>query len=729
MDYQARHAELSVLIDEYRRQYYFDGESSISDAEFDKLMKELETIEAQYPQLVTPASPTQQVASNWENTFAEVAHVTPMLSLDNAFSEAELRAWLQRVASSDYLCEVKIDGLAVNLVYRHGRLVSASTRGNGRIGEDVTANIRGILDIPNRLSGRYPELVEVRGEVFMRRDDFELLNQNVETDYAKELARYEAQVKRYQELKAQEPDALFPKSAIARPKRPSKRPIFANPRNAATGSLRQKDPRITAGRRLSFICHGLGSFSDTDTLSEAYDLMESWGLPVSPHREVAKSVAEVQAYLQKYAEQRHSLGYDIDGAVIKVNNLTEQIKLGATARAPRWAIAYKYPPEEEFTKLIDIEFGVGRTGRVTPVAVLAPVLIAGTMVAKATLHNGFEVHRKGLKIGDTVIVRKAGDVIPEVVAPVVKLRDGSEKEFVMPKYCPQCQTELIFEQIGAADARCPNAQSCPEQVIARLKYIASRSVLDIEGLGEKAAEALVCSGILPNEAALFELDVEKLSKLEFFTNMAKSESARARNSKNGDSDDIQAARVLNLNGQKLLENLNTVKYRPWSRFLTAFGIRHLGKTMAEELAEAFPDVKLLQQASTEDLAAVPQVGEAVAKSIRDWFLVDWHLEILTSWAKAGCNLAQGSEKKPQVSSALAGLSIVATGKLEHFSREGIKTTIKAHGGSVSSSVSGKTDYLVVGDKPGSKYQKALELGVKVLTETEFLELLSIDKVE
>lgn len=722
MDYQARHAELSVLIDEYRRQYYFDGESSISDAEFDNLMKELEAIEAQYPQLVTPASPTQQVASNWENTFAEVTHVTPMLSLDNAFSEAELRAWLQRVASSEYLCEVKIDGLAVNLVYRYGRLVSAATRGNGRIGEDVTANIRGILDIPNRLSGRYPELVEVRGEVFMRRDDFELLNQNVETDYAEELARYEVQLKRYQELKDQ--DALFPQSAIARPKRPSKRPIFANPRNAATGSLRQKDPRITAGRRLSFICHGLGSFTATDTLSEAYDLMESWGLPVSPHRKVAKSVAEVQAYLQKYAEQRHSLGYDIDGAVIKVNNLSEQIKLGATARAPRWAIAYKYPPEEEFTKLIDIEFGVGRTGRVTPVAVLAPVLIAGSVVAKATLHNGFEVHRKGLKIGDTVIVRKAGDVIPEVVAPVVKLRDGSEKEFVMPKYCPQCQTELIFEQVGAADARCPNAQSCPEQVIARLKYIASRAVLDIEGLGEKAAEALVRSGILPNEAALFELDVEKLSKLEFFTNMAKSESARARNSKNSDSDDIRDARVLNINGQKLLENLNTVKHRSWARFLTALGIRHLGKTMAEELAAAFPDIKLLQQASMEDLAAVPQVGEAVAKSIRDWFLVDWHLEILASWAKAGCNLAQKPVQKPQAGNALAGLNIVATGKLEQFSREGIKAAIKAHGGSVSTSVSSKTDYLVVGEKPGTKYQKALELGVKVLTEAEFMELIT-----
>ncbi len=671
---RARHAELSSEITEHRHRYYERDAPVVSDAEFDALMRELINLEAANPGLRTPDSPTQQVGGAASSTFAPVTHLVPLMSLDNVFSLEELDKWLARaeslagesVAASGYLCELKIDGLALDLTYRDGRLASAATRGDGTVGEDVTANVRTIDAIPARLAGPdVPEVVEVRGEVFMRTEDFAALNAGLVE---------------------------------------AGRAPFANPRNSAAGSLRQKDPRVTAQRRLHFLVHGIGAFSGApiERQSHGYDLLAGWGLPTSPHYRICHSVEEVKEYIAHYGEHRHSVEHEIDGVVIKVDDRRLQEQLGHTSRAPRWAIAYKYPPEEVTTKLVDIRVNVGRTGRVTPYAVMEPVFVAGSTVEQATLHNASEVRRKGVLIGDTVVLRKAGDVIPEVLGPVVDLRDGTEREFVMPTHCPACGSELRPEKEGDADIRCPNRRSCPAQLRERLFHLASRQALDIEVLGEKAADALLSAGLLTDEGDLFDLTADRLVAAGVLT------------TKDG---------TLSANGHKLLANLETARTRPFARFLVALSIRHIGKGVAPDVAAAFPGIDALRAASVEELAAVPGIGLILAESIRAWFEVDWHTAIVDKWRAAGCRLAEEPAEESGVPQTLAGLTLVVTGSLPGYTRDSIGEAIVAHGGKSSGSVSARTDFLVAGEGGGSKYDKAVALGVPVLDAAGFAMLL------
>ncbi len=667
----ARYAELIGEIFEHRRRYYDEDAPVISDAEFDALMREAIELEAQFPALQSPDSPTQTVGGVASATFSAVTHLVSMMSLDNVFSVEELDRWLARaqglaaedLAASGFLCEVKIDGLALDLVYRNGRLFSAATRGDGVVGEDVTANVRTIAAIPHTLIGEnLPEVVEVRGEVFMRTADFAVLNEGL----------------------------------VAAGKAP-----FANPRNSAAGSLRQKDPTVTAQRRLHFLVHGIGEFSATPPASQsgAYALLKAWGLPTSDHYRVCHSADDVRAYVAHYGEHRHSIEHDIDGVVVKVDDRQLQAQLGSTSRAPRWAIAYKYPPQEVTTRLLDIRVNVGRTGRVTPYAVMEPVLVAGSTVEMATLHNAGEVKRKGVLIGDLVVLRKAGDVIPEVLGPVVDARDGSEREFVMPTHCPACASELRPEKEGDADLRCPNSRSCPAQLRERLFHLASRAALDIEMLGWQAADALLSAGLLTDEGDLFDLTAERLV------------AARVLTTKDG---------RLSANGTKLLANLESAKTRPFSRFLTALSIRHVGKGTAPEVARAFGNIDALAAASAEDLGKVEGIGPTLAASIVEWFSVDWHREIVRKWREAGCVLAdeprEASEELPQT---LAGLTVVVTGAVPGFTRDGATAAVAARGARVAGSVSSRTDAVVAGEGAGSKYDKALALGVPIIPAAEF----------
>ncbi|MCC6496373.1 MAG: NAD-dependent DNA ligase LigA [Propionibacteriaceae bacterium] len=673
---RARHAELSAQITDHRWRYYMRDAPVVSDAEFDNLMRELTALEELHPELRTPDSPTQQVGGAPSATFAEVTHRVPLMSLDNVFSLAELDKWLARaeslageeVAASGYLCELKIDGLALDLVYLDGRLASAATRGDGITGEDVTANVRTIEAIPTRLGGTdIPAVLEVRGEVFMRPEDFANLNAGL----------------------------------VAAGKAP-----FANPRNSAAGSLRQKDPRVTASRRLHFLVHGIGEIAGPalDRQSHGYGLLRSWGLPTSDHYRVCHSTADVKAFIEFYGEHRHSVEHEIDGVVIKVDDRELQAKLGNTSRAPRWAIAFKYPPEEVTTKLLDIRVNVGRTGRVTPYAVMEPVLVAGSTVEMATLHNASEVKRKGVLIGDTVVLRKAGDVIPEVLGPVADLRDGSEREFVMPTHCPACGSELRPEKEGDADIRCPNQRSCPSQLRERLFHLASRQALDIEVLGWQSADALLSGGLLADEGDLFDLTEEKLVGAGVLT------------TKSG---------ALSANGRKLLENLEQAKTKPFARFLVALSIRHVGKGVAPDVAAAFPSIEALANASVDELSSVPGIGPTLAASIAEWFEVDWHRAIVEKWQAAGCRLAAApaaaATAQPQV---LAGLTLVVTGSLPGYSRDSATAAIEARGGKVSGSVSGRTDFVVAGESAGSKYDKAVALGVPILDAAGFESLLA-----
>ncbi|MGB4272534.1 MAG: NAD-dependent DNA ligase LigA [Propionicimonas sp.] len=670
-----RHAELSVQLTEHRRRYYLDDAPTVSDGEFDALMRELLAIEAGHPELVSQDSPSQQVGGYPAATFAEVVHRRPLLSLDNAFSREEFLRWAERasglagldIGASGLLCEVKIDGLALDLVYEDGRLVTAATRGDGAVGEDVTANVRTIASIPHQLRGEVPTLVEVRGEVFMPADAFALLN-----------------------------DGL-----VAAGKSP-----FANPRNSAAGSLRQKDPRVTASRKLAFLCHGLGEVSGGDPIrrqSEGYDLMSQWGLPVSAHSQVVDSVEGAWSYIQRFADARHSLEHDIDGVVVNVDDRALQERLGRTSRAPRWAIAYKYPPEEVTTVLLDIRVNVGRTGRVTPYAVMEPVLVAGSTVEMATLHNASEVVRKGVMIGDTVILRKAGDVIPEVLGPVVEMRDGSQRHFVMPTHCPNCGTRLRPEKEADADIRCPNQRSCPAQLRERLFHLASRAALDIETLGWQAADALLSAGLLVDEGDLFDLDADKLSSSSFFTTRSGSLSA---------------------NGRKLLDNLELAKTRPFAKFLVALSIRHIGKGIAPEVAAAFGSIDALQAATYDDLSAVPGIGPTLAASIVEWFEVDWHRAIVAKWRAAGASMADEAHgERGAIPQTLTGVSVVVTGSLPGFTREGAAAAITDRGGKVASSVSARTDFVVVGEAPGSKYARAVQLQRPILDADGFDALL------
>ncbi|MGB8649064.1 MAG: NAD-dependent DNA ligase LigA [Mycobacteriales bacterium] len=665
-----QHAELCRTIEELAFRYYVLTQPTVSDAEYDGLVRELEGLEATYPTLRTPDSPTQKVLETWSTDFAPVEHLERLMSLDNVFTEDELRAWAARQSkevgdAARYLCELKIDGLAVALVYRDGALVRAATRGDGRTGEDITPNIRTLASVPDRLVGAgVPPLLEVRGEVFMATADFAAVNERLVAD--------------------------------------GKAP-FANPRNAAAGSLRQKDPRVTASRPLSLTLHGVGARDGWDpvTLSGAYHQLAVWGLPVSSRVEVFDDLAGALGYIAHWGEHRHSVEHDIDGVVVKVDQFALQRRLGATSKAPRWAIAHKYPPEEATTRLNHILVNVGRTGRATPFAVLEPVHVGGVMVGMATLHNAREVERKGVLIGDTVVVRRAGDVIPEVLGPVAALRDGSERAFVMPTDCPACGTPLRPAKDGDVDLRCPNARSCPSQLRERVFAVAGRGGFDIEGLGFEAAEALLKDGVIEDEGDVFSLDEDALLRSAFFCK------------KDG---------TLSANAAKLLANLEAAKSRPLWRVVVSLSIRHVGPTAARELARAFRDLERIAAASEEELAAVEGVGPTIARAVVEWFEVDWHRGIVDKWRTAGVRMADdGAEEGPR---PLEGVTVVVTGTLASYSRDGATEAVQERGGKVTGTVSKKTDFVVLGTDPGqSKYDKAVKLGVPVLDDDGFAVLL------
>ncbi len=672
-DVRRRWQALADEVRDHQFRYYVKDAPIVADAEFDRLFHDLVAMEERYPELRVPDSPTQLVGgAGFATEFTAAEHLERMLSLDDVFNADELTAWSNRVENEigpdpHYLCELKVDGVAIALVYRDGKLERAATRGDGRVGEDVTLNARTIGDIPEILTGSadfpVPAVLEVRGEVFFMLADFENLNA----------------------------------SLVAEGK-----PPFANPRNSAAGSLRQKNPAVTARRPLRMISHGLGrveGFSPA-TLHEAYTALKSWGLPVSQHAARVEGLAAVRERIGYWGERRHTIAHEIDGIVVKLDELSQQRRLGATSRAPRWAVAYKYPPEEAQTKLRDIRVNVGRTGRVTPFAFMEPVRVAGSTVGLATLHNASEVKRKGVLIGDTVVIRKAGDVIPEVLGPVVDLRDGNEREFVMPTHCPECGTLLAPAKEGDVDIRCPNARSCPAQLRERVFHIAGRGALDIEGLGYEAAIALLKAGVIVDEGDLFDLTAEDLVQAEFF---------RTKDGK------------LSANANRLLKNLQQAKDRPLWRILVALSIRHVGPTAARALATAFGDLEAIMAASEQELADVEGVGPTIAAALREWFEVDWHRAIVEKWRAAGVKMRD--ERDASIEPVLAGLTIVVTGSLAGFSRDQAKEAILIRGGKAAGSVSKKTSFVVAGDAPGSKYDKAVELGVPILDEDGFRALL------
>ncbi|WJY97397.1 NAD-dependent DNA ligase LigA [Corynebacterium fournieri] len=654
--------ELAAKVRKHRDLYY-NGQPVITDGEFDELFRSLQKLEEDHPELAVPDSPTKEVGAPATDTaFADVTHPERMMSLDNVFNEDEMREWLAK-APGPYLTELKIDGLSIDLVYENGELTRAATRGDGTTGEDITANARVIEDIPQKLTGDAPAFLEVRGEVFIRPEDFPELNELRQKEGGKP---------------------------------------FANPRNTAAGGLRQKNPEDVKKRKLHMICHGIGAREGftPETQHEAYEALAKWGLPVSEYTRRAETADEVIESVQYWGEHRNDAVHEMDGLVVKVDSVAEQRALGATSRAPRWAIAYKYPPQEVTTKLKDIEVSVGRTGRATPFAVLEPVFVSGSTVSMATLHNQHEVKRKGVMIGDTVVVRKAGEIIPEVLGPVADLRDGTEREFVYPENCPVCGTKLAPAKEGDADWRCPNTRSCPAQLSARLEYIASRGVFDIEALGEKGAQDLIASGVLEDEARLFDLTEEDLKKSSVYTR------------KDGE---------VNASGKKLLANLETARHADLWRVITALSIRRVGPTAARALASRFHSMQALIDAPTATLAETDGVGAVIAESFKEWFTVDWHQNIVDSWAAAGVTMESAEEDRaPQT---LEGLTIVATGTLEGFTRDEIKEAILSRGGKAAGSVSKKTDYVVVGENAGSKATKAEELGRPILNEEQFVQLL------
>ncbi|MEU5401843.1 NAD-dependent DNA ligase LigA [Streptomyces sp. NPDC005963] len=696
-----QHAELAEQIEEHRRRYYGKDQPVVSDAEFDTLLRSLEALEGEYPALRTPDSPTQKVAGDYETDLTKVEHSEQMLSLDNAFDEAELVAWAERVerqaGSKDFhfLCELKIDGVAVNLTYEKGRLIRAATRGNGLVGEDVTANVRTITDIPERLQGeRIPELVEIRGEVFFPMDEFQELN-----------AR-----------------------RVAAGEQP-----YANPRNSASGSLRQKDSRVTATLPLHMVVHGIGARKgfDIDRLSHAYDLLREWGLPTARHNKVVDCLDGVREFIAHFGENRHSMEHEIDGVVVKLDEIPLQGRLGSTTRAPRWAIAWKYPPEEVNTKLLAIRVGVGRTGRVTPYAQVEPVKVAGSEVEFATLHNQEVVKAKGVLIGDTVVLRKAGDVIPEILGPVVDLRDGSEREFVMPTKCRDCGTALKPMKEGDVDLRCPNARSCPAQLRERLFYLAGRKCLDIEHFGYVAAAALTNPlepGIPPlqDEGDLFSLTADQLLPIKAYV-LDQDSGLPKRDPQTGQEKIVTVFAnqkgELKKNAVGMLENIAAAKERPLARVLTGLSIRHVGPVAAEALAREFRSIDRIREATEEQLAATDGVGAIIAASLKQWFAEPWHEEILRKWAAAGVRLEEEGAGEDEGPRPLEGLTVVVTGTLERYTRDGAKEALQNLGAKVTGSVSKKTAFVVVGDNPGSKYDKAMQLKVPVLDEDGFVILL------
>ncbi|RNG20740.1 NAD-dependent DNA ligase LigA [Streptomyces botrytidirepellens] len=696
------HAKLAEQVEEHRFRYYVKDAPIVSDAEFDRLLRRLEALEEEHPELRTPDSPTQKVAGAYETEFTEVEHRERMLSLDNAFDDDELGTWADRIAKElgtgayHFLCELKVDGLAVNLTYEHGRLTRAATRGDGRTGEDITPNVRTIAKIPNRLTGdRVPALVEVRGEVFLPRKAFEELNARL----------VEAE-----------------------------KPPFANPRNAAAGSLRQKDPKVTASRPLDMVVHGIGAREGfaIDRLSQAYELLHEWGLPTAAHFKVVDSIEGVREYIAHYgdSEHRHSVEHEIDGAVIKLDEIPLQGRLGSTSRAPRWAIAWKFPPEEVNTKLVDIRVGVGRTGRVTPYAVVEPITVAGSEVEFATLHNQDVVKAKGVLIGDTVVLRKAGDVIPEILGPVADLRDGSEREFVMPAECPECGTPLQPAKEGDVDLRCPNSRSCPAQLRERIFYLAGRKSLDIENLGYVAAAALTqplepAEPPLRDEGDLFDLKIEQLLPIRSYV-VDPDSGLPKRDPESGEEKVVTFFATQKGEAKKnalaMLANIEAAKQRPLARIITGLSIRHVGPVAAAALAREFRSLDRIAEADEEELAATEGVGGIIAASVKQWFAVDWHREIVEKWRRAGVRLEEeaGEDEGPL---PLKGLTVVVTGTLESHTRDGAKEALQNRGAKVTGSVSKKTDFVVVGDNPGSKYDKAMQLKVPVLDDDGFAVLL------
>jgi DNA ligase (NAD+) len=688
-----RHVQLSEKLTDAQYRYHVLDAPTISDAEYDADLRTLNEIEDQFPELRTPDSPTQKVGGAISTLFTPAEHLERLLSLDNVFSAEEFAGWADRVArlggGGPYLCELKIDGLAIDLVYERGRLARAATRGDGRTGEDVTLNVRTIKSVPDRLTGTdVPEVLEVRGEVFLPEAAFERLNESLQE---------------------------------------AGKAAFANPRNAGAGSLRQKDPRVTASRALDAIVHGIGRVVGSeqgqisgaaagpsegghlagapDTQSGWYERLREWGLPVSDRYKVFSDLARVQEFIDYYADpgHRHETPYEIDGVVVKIDSLEVQRALGATSRAPRWAIAYKYPPEEVTTRLLDIRVNVGRTGRVTPFAVMQPVKVSGSTVENATLHNEDEVKRKGVLIGDMVVLRKAGEVIPEVVGPVTELRTGDEREFSFPRECPACGTTLTRDE-GEVDWRCPNTRACPAQLRERLFHLASRGALDIEVLGYEAVVALLDCGLVADEGDVFALTEDKLLTCPFFVNKAGG---------------------LKVNAKLLLLNLDEARTRPLWRILVALSIRHVGPTAARALAEAFGSLDAIAAASPDALAVVEGVGPTIAASVVEWFTVYWHRAIVEKWHGAGVQLeTPGFDPAAAASRALAGVTVVITGTLSGLTRDEAAEAVRAAGGKVSSSVSKKTNYVVAGENAGSKYDKAVELGVPILDEDGFRTLLA-----
>ena len=754
-----RYDDLVRSIEEARAAYYDRDSPTISDADYDRMYRELEEIEERYPQLRGADSPTMSVGGGVDSSFTEVRHLAQMMSLDDVFSLEELAGWEARmseatgIADPPMTTEVKVDGLSINLLYEEGRLVRAATRGDGYVGEDITANARTIASIPQTLTGPAPRRIEVRGEVYFPVADFAAFNE----------ARVTAGEK-----------------------------AFVNARNAAAGSLRQKDPAETAKRPLAMVAHGIGfveageGFAEPTTQQGWYEQLRDWGLPVSPYTRLLTGRKAIEERIEQIGAQRHSLDHEIDGVVVKINDLALQRSLGSTSRAPRWAAAYKFPPEEVHTRLLDIRVQVGRTGRVTPYGVMESVLVAGSNVSRATLHNAQEVARKGVLIGDLVVLRKAGDVIPEIVAPVMDARNGSERPFVMPTECPSCATPLVQEKEGDVDLRCPNKGACPAQITERLAHVGARSALDVEGLGDESALAMTqpendrdevaaalvaghsvtledgtvltleggrelphgeqitrAEALLPapqapvltSEAVLFDLRARDLRdvmvwkpvkdkgeetgnwrQVRYFWNKA----YKARKQR-GQTVYEPVETSASKGTEKMLAELDKAKNQPLARVLVALSIRHVGPTAARALADAFRSMDALRAASLEELSAVEGVGEEIGRSLLEWFTVDWHLEVLQAWARAGVRMAD--EAKAPTSDVLAGLTIVVSGAMPGYDRERAKEAITSRGGKAAGSVSKKTSLVVAGPGAGSKAAKAEALGVPVITETQFADLL------
>jgi DNA ligase (NAD+) len=661
---ELRVEELRELVNHHMYRYHVLDDPEISDAEYDELIRELRALEDTFPELITPDSPTRRVGAAPAELFRPVQHRAPMRSLDNAFSEEELRAWGARVerglagATPTFACELKIDGVACALTYEAGVLTQAATRGDGRTGEDITANVRTVKAIPRRLKvDDPPSVIEVRGEVYLPVKVFEQVNEEL-TEAAKH--------------------------------------AFANPRNAAAGSLRQKDPNVTKSRPLQMWVHSFGAAEGIsfDSHLGFLDWARSAGLPVPDTTEKASDRDQVLRFLRRWEKRRHSLDYEIDGAVIKVDDAKLQRRLGATSHAPRWAIAYKFPPEERTALLKSIDVHTGRTGKITPFAVLEPVVVGGVTITYATLHNEDETRRKDVRKGDTVIVRRAGDVIPEIVGPVPAKRPKGARPWKMPKRCPSCGTELVRPE-GEADWRCPNKAGCPDQSVEWLFHFAGRGAMDIEGLGYRTVMALLREGLIQDPADVYSLTADDLQRLDGFAEKSI---------------------------ENLLQAIDASRDRPLWRLLVGLNIRHVGSHVAEVLAAAFLSIDALATASEDEIDAVPEIGPTVAATVRAWFDEEENLALIEKLRKASVRLEDEapSDVGPK---PLEGQTIVLTGGMDTLSRDDATRLAQQAGARVSSSVSKKTDFVVAGENPGSKYDQAVKVGVEIIDEQEFLRRL------